>query len=381
MKIALLTTDNRGPFQELDKEAPWFGMAPEALLSGFASLPELQVHVISCIRQPVKAPQKIADNIWFHSLHVPRIGWMRTGYLGCLRAIRRRLKLIQPDLVHGQGTEAEQAICAAFSGYPNVVTMLGIMSEMAKVVRARPGSFYWFAALLENFALRRTAGVLCNSRYTEEKVRRRAQKTWLVPNALREPFFSTPLPESRPSKCTILNIGSVCALKRQNELLDIAEQLHQEGLQFEIQFLGIASRANGYGERFLDRVQSSSYLSYRGFKSISELIETFDKASALVHVSQIETFGLVVAEALSRNLKFFGFKAGGVTDIASGVDRAELIDDGDWSGLKKAIRHWILNGAPGPASAAAEMRRKYHPSKIAQRHLEIYREIATSCRD
>ena len=64
MKLAILTTDNRGPFNQYEKDTPWFGMAPEALLSGFAALPrEVDVHVVSCTRQPVKSPKKLADNI------------------------------------------------------------------------------------------------------------------------------------------------------------------------------------------------------------------------------------------------------------------------------------------------------------------------------
>lgn len=350
-------------------------MAPEALLSGFTSLPELEVHVVSCIRHPVKAPEKLANNIWFHSLHVPRIGWMRTGYAGCLWAVRRQLKLIRPDLVHGQGTEGEQAMCAALSGYPNVVTLLGIMREISKVMHARPGSYYWVASLLEGFALRRTAGVLCNSRYTETKVRNRCRKTWLVHNAIRTPFFLKPLPTVRPARCVLLNVGTVFPLKRQNELLDIAEQLHAEGLPFELHFLGGAPRKDPYAARFLNRVKNSSYLFYHGFKSIDEVIAQYDRSTALVHVSAVESFGLAVAEALSRNLKFFGFKSGGVLDIASGVEGADLFEDSDWLGLKSSITRWIQSGFPRPETAARVMRERFHPDEIARQHIEVYREV------
>ena len=120
MKIALLTTDNRQPFKQYDKAEPFFGTAPEALLQGLATLPEVEVHVVSCIRQPVRAPEKIAPNIFFHSLVVPKIGWMRTLYQGCIRATRKKLREIQPDIVHGQGTELDCGISAVFSGFPNV---------------------------------------------------------------------------------------------------------------------------------------------------------------------------------------------------------------------------------------------------------------------
>jgi glycosyltransferase involved in cell wall biosynthesis len=375
MKLALLTTDNRGPFHEFDKPAPWFGPAPEALLSGLAALPELEVHVLSCIRHRVPAPEKLADNIWFHSLHVPRIGWMRTLYLGCVRAIRARLRALQPDIVHGQGTEHENANGAVYSGFPNVVTIHGPMAELARLGHARAGSFAWLTACLENRALTRAGGVFCNSEYTERLVKHRARRTWRVPNALREEFFLQPVSSARSPKRTLLCAGTVCPNKRQNELLDLAEALHQDGVEFDLQFLGIAARDTPYRARFLDRVQNSPDLSYLGLKSLPEMIEHFDRAWAIVHVAEVESFGLVVAEALSRNVKFFGFNSGGVADIISGVPGAEGFADADWAGLKQALAGWIRSGCPRPAPAAAIMRERYHPNLIARRHLEIYREV------
>jgi glycosyltransferase involved in cell wall biosynthesis len=374
LRVAILTTDNRGPFQQHHLERPWFGMAPEALLQGLEEIPELEVHVVSCIRKRVNAPEKIGRNIWFHSLVVPKIGWIRTGYSGCLIAVRRRLRRIQPHLVHGHGSETEGAMCAAFSGYPNVITPLGIMREMARITHARPGSFYWLSSLLEGIAFRRSLGVLGNSRYTIEKVRDRARRVWLVPNAIREAFFFEPLPQTPPSECLLLNIGTVTAYKQQNELLDVFEQLHREGLRFKARFLGLAGRQGAYGARFLDRIQNSPYIAHSGFQSLPEVISEMDAASGLVHVSQIESFGLVVAEALARNLKFAGFCSGGVADIVETVDGAECFAGGDWEGLRTSLSRWIKAGAPRPTQAAATIRARYHPSEIARQHLRVYRE-------
>jgi glycosyltransferase involved in cell wall biosynthesis len=336
-------------------------------------MPEyLEIHVISCTRQPVNAPEKLADNIWFHSLHVPKIGWMRTGYIGCINAVRRKLRHIQPDLVHGQGTELESGICAAYSGFPNVITLLGIMKEMAKTLNSRPGSFHWCASILETIALRRTNGVFCNSTYTEQKVRGRTRRTRLIPNAVRSEFFKTPLPPTRPSKCKLLNVGTICSYKRQNELLDVLDELYAEGLRFEMRFIGGASSSDHYSAKFLHRIASRPYVSYVKSQSVSELIQTYDESSALIHVSAIETFGLVVAEALSRNLKLFGFNLGGVTDIARDIEGAEMQTPGNWCDLKAALGVWIRMGHPGNSSPRRTMKERYSPLEIAEQHCRIY---------
>ncbi|HXI50924.1 MAG TPA: glycosyltransferase, partial [Candidatus Saccharimonadales bacterium] len=165
MKIAFVTTDSREHFRQFDRPDPYFGTAPQALLEGMAGLPGLEVHVVSCLRQPVTSPEKLAPNIYYHHLLVPRWGWMRTGFQGCVRAVRRKLQQLRPDLVHGQGTELDCALDAVFSGFPNIVTVHGNMRRIARVTQARPFSFGWISAHLEGLALRRTQGVICISHH------------------------------------------------------------------------------------------------------------------------------------------------------------------------------------------------------------------------
>jgi glycosyltransferase involved in cell wall biosynthesis len=380
MKVAILTTDNRQHYRQYDRAEPLFGPAPEALLQGLATMPEVEVHVVACIRQPVAAPKKLAPNIFFHSLVVPQLGWMRTLYQGCIRATRKKLSEIRPDLVHGQGTELDCGLGAAFSGFPNVLTIHGNMRAVAKFFHARPGnfSFFWLAARLENFTLPRTGGVFCNSAYTERLVAPRARQTWRVPNPVRQDFFNTPIPPRPPGRPVLLNVGSLLPYKHQLEVLAMARRLHTRGLQFEMQFAGELTPHTAYGrefERQLHAAQAAGFARHLGSLSTAQLIAAMDAASALVHCSAEESFGLVVAEALARNRKFFGAATGGVVDIAAGVEGAELFPEGDFTALEEGIARWLKAEAPLPQRAADTMCQRYHPEVIARRHVEIYREV------
>jgi len=377
MRIVILTTDNREPHKDYANPQPHFGPAPEALLQGLALIPGIEVHVVSCIRQPVAAPEKIAPNMFFHSLVVPKMGWMRTLYLGCTRATQKKIREIRPDIVHGQGTERDCAMGAIYSGFPNVLTIHGNIKSVAEFYRARPGSFFWLSARLETFALRRTAGVFCNSAYTENLVASRAKKTWRVANALRMPFFDTP-PARRGESPVFLNIGTICEHKRQLELLALARRLWQRGRQFELRFIGPCDIRNSYGAEFSKAVaaaQSDGYARHLGVLPPEKLIAEMDQAAALIHTPLEEAFGLVVAEALARGLKLFGTATGGMVDVVADVPGVELFPANDFSGLEQAVTNWLTAGCPPPVSAAQIMRERYHPLVIAQKHLEIYREV------
>lgn len=378
MRIAFLTTDQRESIPGCADEQPHIGYAPTALLQGFIGLPGAEVHVVSCLKEPLRSIQTLAPNVFYHGLAVPRIGWLRTGYQGCIRAVRKKLREIQPDIVHGQGTERDCGICAAWSGFPNVVTIHGNMKAIAEVYQARIGSYYWLASRLESFALRRTAGVFCNSAYTEKLVGPRATKTWRVTNALRLDFFSPPLPPVPSARPVLLNVGVFEPRKQQVKLLAAAQRLHQRGCQFELQFAGQLESGTRYGAAFareLARGETAGYARHLGSLPPARLVAAMDEASALVHFPSEEAFGLVVAEALARNLKFFGAATGGIVDIAQGIDGAELIAAMDFASLEEAIAKWLKAGAPKPQNAASVMRQRYHPTVIAQQHLEIYRQV------
>lgn len=381
MRIALLTSDGRALTRDYSSKNLGFGTAVEALLEGFARIPDCEVHVLSCIQEPVASPEKIAENIWIHSLHVPKIGWLRTGYQGCIQAVRRKLREINPDIVHGQGTERDCAISAVFSGYPNVLTIHGNMAELARIFRARITSFHWITGKIENFTLPRSAGVLCNSAYTESLVATRAARTWRVPNPLRMEFFEPQNPRSANSHPILLTVGVISPRKRQVEILEMARELHTKGLRFQINFIGSCDETP-YGRRFLEMLPGcAEFARHTPHLATSELIAQFDAADALIHFPEEEAFGLVVAEALARNLRFFGARLGGMVDICQGVKGASLVDGEDWQGLSHMIEVWIMEGFHRPTTAATVMAERYHPKVIAGQHLRIYRELlGVGCR-
>ena len=378
MKIALLTTDNRDHYRTYAEPLPAFGTAPAALLAGFAGMAGVEIHVLSCLHAPVAVPEKIAPNIFYHALVVPKNGWMRSLYLGCARAARRKLREISPDIVHGQGTERDCALAAVRSGWPNVVTIHGNMQAVARAYGAGFGSFHWLAAKLEAAALRRTAGVFCNSAYTEKLAAPLAKKTWRVPNALRPDFFA-PWPEKKSAATPVLlNVGEVQPYKQQVALLRVADNLHQRGLKFELQFAGVLNPSSAYGAEFaraLAAAERAGYARHLGLLPAPQLVAAMDAADALVHFPTEEAFGLVVAEALARNLKLFAARTGGVPDIAQDADGAELFAATDFAGLEQALAGWLGGNVSGRPKPAALMAARYHPAAIARRHLEIYQEV------
>ncbi len=375
LKVALLTTDNREHHRRYDLAEPYFGTAPEALLQGFSAIPELEVHVVACTQRPMKSPDKLADNIWFHSLLVPKIGWLRTGYQGCIRATKKFLRKLKPDLVHGQGTERDCSISAVFSGFPNVITIHGNMRLIAAVNGAPPLSFEWLAARLETLTILRTDGVVCITNYTQSAVRDLTDKTWVLPNAVDASFFDVKR-EAQPES-EILCVGYISHRKNQNAFIRALDPL-AERMKLKVTFLGHASSQDRYSAQFFDLIKSRSWCRHAGFADRNTLKRRLACASLLAMPSLEENCPMVLLEAMAAGVPVVAAKVGGVPDLIKRDINGILCDPNNAESMRSAIAYAFENSNRIRAmveTAKSQARERYHPRIIAARHEEIYCEV------
>lgn len=376
MRIVVLTTDNREPHKDYANPQPHFGTAPSALLEGLAMIPEIEVHVVSCIRQPVHSPEKIAPNIFFHSLVVPKIGWMKTLFQGCVRAARKKIREIQPAIVHGQGTEADCSISAIFSGFPNVLTLHGNLRAVARVNGDPPFSYNGIAARLEGFVLPRTAGVVCLTSYTRDLVQKLARKTWIVPNAVDQTFFgvnAAPDPAVPPIG---LCVGDICGYKNQNALIKSLDALARER-KFRMVFWGKISR-DAYGDEFSELVKKRPWCEHAGWAGRDQLKEHLRAATFLAHPTREDNCPMAVLEAMAAGVPVFASKIGGVPDLIEAEKTGLLCDPDRPESFPEALVKLLTDrdfAGHMAATAKAEALRRFHPQVVARQHLEIYREV------
>lgn len=375
MRVAILTTDNREHFKDYSCATPYFGTAPEALLQGFSKLGDLEVHVVSCAREQMHSPQKLAENIWFHSLVVPKIGWMRTLYQGCIRATRRKLREIRPDVVHGQGTERDCAISAVLSGFPNVLTIHGNLRLIAEVTNVKPFSFGWLAARLESLTIPRSLGVVCITRYTRDAVAPLARQTWVVPNAVDTRLFEV---ENKPDENrTILCVGYVCVRKNQNAFI---RALDDSALakKAKFLFLGQAAKGDPYAEEFFQLVNARPWCTYAGFADRDALRKYLQHASLLALPSLEDNCPMVVLESMAAGVPVVAARVGGVPDLVEDGKTGLFCDPLDPGSMRNAVERMLTNSTMASEmakTAKSTARERFHPHAIANRHVEIYEEV------
>jgi glycosyltransferase involved in cell wall biosynthesis len=377
MRVALLTTDSREHFKDYGNPQPYFGTAPEALLEGFKLLPDkVEVHVISCLqREPASSPTKLAENIYYHGLHVPNIGWLKTGYQGCIRAVRRKLRVIQPDIVHGQGTERDCAMCAVFSGFPNVLTIHGNMRLVAEFLRAQPLTYYWISSRLERLCLRKTKGVVAISSYTQSSVDPYTRCSWLVPNAVHPSFFNLPREPDSPSR--VLCAANIGARKNQIGLIKALDSLGAT-TPLRLVFAGRGTEADAYYRDFKQMVSDRPWCEYLGALDRRALRNEMTRAAIGVLPSFEDNCPMVILEAAAAGLPFAAARVGGIPDLIQHNVNGLLFDPSSPDDISATIARLVLEKSSTLAladAALASCTQRFAPDSVARDHLNIYSTV------
>jgi glycosyltransferase involved in cell wall biosynthesis len=377
MKVALLTTDAREFFKDYSAPQPYFGTAPQALLQGFAKIPTVEVHVIACTKSPVAHTPKLGENVFFHSLLVPG-GWARTLYHRCVQAQRQKIWELRPDIVHGQGTERDCGLAAVRSGFPNIITIHGNQRAIAKVLNVPFFSFLTVQSMLESWTIRRTIGVLCLTRYMQEQVRGRTGRTWILPNAVDEKFFE--MQWTGQTSPYLLCVANIDPRKNQNFLIRALDPIAEKhGMQ--VRFLGAAAEGHPYYEEFKALVAERSWCRYEGFKRGAELHSAMTNARMIVLPSLEENCPMAVLEGMAIGVPVVAARSGGTPDLIEDGHTALMFDPTDAEGVQRAVsRIWNDQSFASAVAASGKKRglEKHYPVRIAEKHIDIYRDALKS---
>ncbi|HEY6228771.1 MAG TPA: glycosyltransferase family 4 protein [Verrucomicrobiae bacterium] len=377
MKIAFVVPDNRDEFGQFELLAPVFGPAPQALLDGFAQLPNCEIHVISTTRQVTANPQKLAPNIFFHSLKLSPWSRLRTLNAGSTLAIRKLLREIRPDIVHGQGSERYPAIAAACSGFPNLITLHGIMSELAKIQKAPPLSWPRITAWVERRAIRRVDAVICLSNHAATVIQHLAKKTFVIPNAVADQFFE--IHRAPANAIEIICPAHIYSIKNQPTLIRALDPLASHShMPLKLTLLGKLT-GDDTSHEVQQLAASRPWCHIAGPVDSAEIKEALSRATLLVLPSLEENCPVSILEGMAAGIPIAASRAGGIPDLIDDGVTGLLFDPRQPDSIRIAIERLLSEPAAAHQFASAARQRAenaFRPRAIAARHLEVYAQIA-----
>lgn len=201
------------------------------------------------------------------------------------------------------------------------------------------------------------AAVLTTSGWTR---RRLLERYRLDPAAVHvaEPGVSAAaLATGTAAGTELLCVGAVTPVKGYDVLLDALAAVAD--LPVRCHCVGSLTRDPAYVRELRRRISASGLddrMCLDGPRTGTELHAAYAGADALVLASRVESYGMVVTEALARGLPVIATDVGGVTEAlgfgANGDRPGLLVPPGDPAALAAALRDWL-----GKAELREELRR------------------------
>ena len=174
------------------------------------------------------------------------------------------------------------------------------------------------------------------------------QRINIAPQKVVRLYYGVPLPEPKNERCeeldldsTQFNIGVIARIdhkKEQHVIIDAIDHLKTKGIDDIHVFLIGGSTDDDYLNLIQKRIEKgelNDQIKLTGFiDNPQQLMPCFD---VIVLTTSIETFGLVLPEAMRMNVPVIGANGGGVPEIIDHMETGLLFEAGNAEGLAEQI--------------------------------------------
>jgi glycogen synthase len=157
-------------------------------------------------------------------------------------------------------------------------------------------------------------------------------------------------------------------------VIEAAVQLRGRFPTLEVVIAGRGSYAEDLA-RLAVSLGVSDIVRFTGFTADGELRALLHRCGAAVIPSLYEPFGIVALEAMAAGAPLVASTTGGLGEILTGTDAAELYEPGDVAGLSAALATMLSPGGPAEKRrrrASALVQERFSWARIATRTQQVY---------
>jgi glycosyltransferase involved in cell wall biosynthesis len=295
------------------------------------------------------------------------------------KRLMRELQEIQPDVVHAHGTEGPYALAGAKSGYPCVISMQGIVSEIEK---ATPSFRSRFVKGTEQAAVRSNRYFICRTEFDSSFVRsvNPQARIFFIHEAMNPVYFRN---EWRPNdSCSILFVGQLLKRKGVEDLLQAVARVKEQLPKVRLQLVGAGS--DNYVRHLKElcaQLSIADNVEFLGFKSAEQIAKHHLANQLFVLPSENENSPNTLAEAMVSGLPVIATAVGGIPSMVQNGQTGRLVERNNPQLLATAMIE-LLTHADERKRLSENARRvardRHRPETVAQQTMRAYRELLDS---
>jgi len=363
----------------LDPNKPKGGVeaVTSILARHLASLPDLEVHVVTLRPEAKYTELKKMHGFTLHILPLPRGSALLTAIGTGRRLLCEYLKGLSMDLVHAHDT---YGIMVKGLSLPRVFTVHGFiygdtLVSGRRFPRLRSLIWKW----VETSAWRDQHRIISISPYVRERLcffGVAPERIVDIDNPIHELFFKL---EPQPDNYRLLCCAVISPRKNTLALIHALSRLNEKGLKCQLRLAGhvVDSR---YYRKLLSEVQRlglEEQVNFLGALTSEQIRDELTKAKVFLLVSLEENSPLVIEEAMAAGVPVITSNRCGMPYMVSHEETGFLVNPRDVSEIASRIKELVTddNLAQKMGNMAKKMgKRRFHPQKIAMKTQRVYEE-------
>lgn len=345
---------------------------PVSLVTPFDS-PRWQVYPVFGLRWLIDRVSKTASVWWYQHWHA----------FFLLRALHQRLADGKPCVIYAQCPFAAEAALRVRRSRAQKVAMVvhfnvSQADEWAdKGMIARDGRLFQAIRQHEADILPQLDALVYVSDFMRGELQRRiagldAVRSRVIPNFLADPGAAT-----RPLiQADLITVGTLEARKNQRYALEIVHAATLMGRPLSLVVAGDGP----------DRAMLGNYVKDKGLGEQVRFLGFVPHAAALMpghraclHVARMESFGIVLIEAMSRGLPVFAPQAGGMPEVFNDGVEGRLIPLDNAPAAARLIIEWLDDEARLQQAGAAARQHfldRFEADRVAAELVDFFEAVA-----
>ena len=305
------------------------------LLRGLLEIGQRDVHIVVSTSEVDAAQVEDGPLGTVHRVPCPPGSGSPTLFLWRRHLLLKELARIQPDIVHGQGTEAEYALTAVTSPFPHVITFHGIMDRVHRVTPPPLFSLNHIPRWTEKFVVGRAQNVISISQDVDDFLRERKSPPlglFRIPNAMAPCFFEVKAEPRTDGRHAILYVG---AIQPRKGLIYLVEALARLRDAFDnslvLRVIG-ASGGGAYKEEVMQRAVAlnvAEQIEWLGVLNERDVAQVLTRSDVLVLPSFWENMPMCIGEAFAAGVPVVSTRAAGIPNWVDHGKTGLLVKPGD----------------------------------------------------
>lgn len=354
----------------------------ETLIDELSKINDINIQVITGNTVINKKTSIINGNLEVIFLPMPKLKNIFTLYQYTRFLAARLISEFSPDIVHGIGTEHIWPYVAINSDRTSVVTVHGVISEIARKVPPKVLSQRRFFAWLEPRVLKQTKHLITINPYVKETLGAYTSATmYPIENPVNDIFFDAHTSTTNKTNEYMLFVGSIEPLKGIHDLIEAMSLLKRQNKSCPNLIIVGPVVNNEYAEylyKMIAELNLKQSIEFTGFTLPDKLKIMYANAQFLVLPSRQETAPMCIAEAMSCGIPVIASTVGGIPHMIEEGVTGYLFTSGDTKSIASKIDALYSDNAlrdEMSKKARETALRRWKPDVIAMQTAEVYKSI------